>query len=82
MKKKVRYVARMVVEFEVDEEFEKFAYPNGLNKDTMVAEMKTDNFHEFFLDELLEYEAEGFIIENGEVVASHKQVMTEIEDTE
>lgn len=71
--KKVKYIARMVVEFEVDEEFEKQGYPNGLNKQALIAEMQSDTFPEIFEGEVKSFHAEGFIIENDEVVATHKE---------
>lgn len=75
--KKVRYVSTMVVEFDIDEEFEKEGYPDGLNKEALVTEMKSDIFHELFEGELVSVEAEGFIIEDGVVTAQHKQVFDE-----
>lgn len=71
--KKVRYVAKMVVEFDVDDEYEKGAYPNGLNQAAIEEEMKSDVFPEIFTGELKSFEAEGFIIEDEEVTATHKE---------
>jgi len=72
--KKVRYVAKMIVEFEVEEDFGKDAYPEGLDEEALRTEMETDVFHEIFQGELKSYEAEGFVIEDGKVTAKHKKV--------
>jgi len=75
--KKVRYVATMVVEFEVTEDMEIEMFPNGLNKESLKEEMQSDVFDELFEGELVEYKAEGFLIENGQVVAQHKETFIE-----
>ena len=75
--KKVKYIATMVVEFEIDEEFEKSGYPDGLNKQALINEMQSDTFPELFEGEVKSFDAEGFIIENDEVVATHKEKLFE-----
>lgn len=70
--KKVKYIATMVIELEVQENEEKMYYPNGLNEQALIDEMESDTFPELFGNEVKSFHAEGFIIENDEVVARHK----------
>ncbi|MGE9752713.1 hypothetical protein ACQP3R_07275 [Bacillus inaquosorum] len=67
----------MVVEVEVSEEEEKNFYPNGLNKDSLIENMQSDTFDELLYSNLTEYKAEGYLLENGKVVAEHEEVFKE-----
>ncbi|UTL74874.1 hypothetical protein [Bacillus halotolerans] len=75
--KKIKYVVTMVVEVEVSEEEEKDFYPNGLNKDALIENMQSDTFDELLHDNLTEYKAKGYLIENGKVIAEHEEVFEE-----
>lgn len=72
--KKIRYVATMTVEFEITEEMEREIYQNGLSVETLKEEMKSDSFDELFYETLSGYKADGYLIENGQVIAHHKEV--------
>lgn len=67
----------MVVEVDVSEEEEKDIYPNGLNKDALIKNMQSDTFDELLHDNLTEYKAEGYLIQNGKVIAEHEEVFEE-----
>ncbi|QIW80005.1 hypothetical protein [Bacillus tequilensis] len=73
--KKIKYVVTMVVEVEVSEEEEKNFYPNGLNKDSLIENMQSDTFDELLHSNLTEYKAEGYLLENGKVVADMKRFL-------
>lgn len=75
--KTVQYIATMVVEFQVDEEFEKEGYPNGLNKQALIDEMKSDTFPELFEGEVKSFHAVGSITEDGVVTATHEEKIFE-----
>lgn len=75
--KTVKYIATMVVEFEVPENEERTYYPEGLNKQALIAEMKSDTFPELFENEVKSFHAEGFIMVKDEVVATHKEKIFE-----
>ncbi|MEC2307646.1 hypothetical protein [Bacillus atrophaeus] len=75
--KKIKYVVTMVVEVEVTEEEEKNFYPNGLNKDSLIENMQSDTFDELLHSNLTEYKAEGYLLENGKIVAEHEEVFKE-----
>ncbi|MFP7442625.1 hypothetical protein [Bacillus sp. MMSF_3328] len=74
--KKVKYIATMVVEFEVDENDEAKFYPNGLNEESLKEEMESDGIHDIFQGELKRYEIDGYIIEKGQLVSKHKKVFS------
>ncbi|MGI2329676.1 hypothetical protein [Planococcus sp. YIM B11945] len=75
--KKVKYIATMVVEFEVQENEEKVYYPEGLNEQALIAEMKSDTFSELFENDVKSFHAEGFLIEDDAVIATHKEKIFE-----
>ncbi|MEK4315740.1 hypothetical protein NSQ37_14955 [Bacillus sp. FSL P4-0334] len=75
--KKIKYIVTMVVEVDVSEEEEKDIYPNGLNKDALIKNMQSDTFDELLHDNLTEYKAEGYLIQNGKVIAEHEEVFEE-----